>query len=99
MSGVEELNFSIYSVYSPSKRNNTIELQVIHENYILTEKTNLIFIKQGETGTNGTDIYCKIVPNDASGEYNFIPMVNYNAYSSSYSLNYNRPEGDRKSVV
>lgn len=55
--------FEIQDEYDFNKNQNQIELEVIYNNIKLLAKTNLLFIKQGQSGTNGTDYACKIVPN------------------------------------
>lgn len=59
--------YNIADRYDITKTNNDIYLTVVYKGMSLSAKTNLTFIKEGETGTNGTEFTCKIVPNVASG--------------------------------
>ena len=38
-------------------------MTVTYKKQKIISYTNLSFIKEGDIGTNGTDYYCKIVPN------------------------------------
>lgn len=58
-----ELPFTIDNFYDNTKNNNEIKLTVTYKKQKLVSYTNLSFIKEGDVGTNGTDYYCKIVPN------------------------------------
>jgi hypothetical protein len=60
----------------------------------LKKKTTFTFTKDGEPGTNGTDIVCKIVPNapnDENYENNCYPMI-VNGNFNFGCLNYERSE-------
>lgn len=58
-----QLPFTIDNFYDNTKNNNEIKLTVTYKKQKLVAYTNLSFIKEGDIGTNGTDYYCKIVPN------------------------------------
>lgn len=58
-----ELAYGIQNKYYYNYKNNDIELTVQYKEMSLKAKTNLIFTKQGESGTNGSAFSCKIVPN------------------------------------
>ena len=58
-----ELPFTIDNFYDNTKNNNEIKLTVTYKKQKLISYTNLSFIKEGDIGTNGTDYYCRIVPN------------------------------------
>ena len=58
-----QLPFTIDNFYDNTKNNNEIKLTVTYKKQKLVSYTNLSFIKEGDIGTNGTDYYCKIVPN------------------------------------
>lgn len=58
-----QLPFIIDNFYDNTKNNNEIKLTVTYKKQKLVAYTNLSFIKEGDVGTNGTDYYCKIVPN------------------------------------
>jgi len=79
-----ELFYGIKDNYNINYINNDIELIVKYKDLILTTKTNLTFLKEGENGANGTDFVCKIVPNTneeidypmiCNGNLNFTPSV------------------------
>lgn len=91
--GLNQLIFEIRNTYSAQKRNNDIILQVKYDDHIITAKTTLMFIKQGEVGTNGTDIICKLRPNDINNQV-VLPTVIYNKATSAYTLNYERPSAE-----
>lgn len=91
--GLNQLIFEIRNTYSAQKRNNDIILQVKYDDHIITAKTTLMFIKQGEVGTNGTDIICKLRPNDINNQA-VLPTVIYNKATSAYTLNYERPSAE-----
>ena len=55
--------FGIANIYDNFKTNNNIELTVKYKELNLKGQTTLSFLKDGDPGTNGTDIVCKIVPN------------------------------------
>ena len=74
--------------------NNNIELTVFYKGLFLKKKTTFTFTKDGEPGTNGTDIVCKIVPNapsDENYENNCYPMI-VNGNFNFGCLNYERSE-------
>lgn len=91
--GLNQFVFEIRNTYSAQKRNNDIILQVKYDDHIITAKTTLTFVKQGEVGTNGTDIICKLIPNDINNQA-IVPTVIYNKATSAYTLNYERPSAE-----
>lgn len=91
--GLSQFVFEIRNTYSAQKRNNDIILQVKYDDHIITTKTTLTFVKQGEIGTNGTDIICKLIPNDINNQA-IVPIVIYNKATSAYTLNYERPSAE-----
>lgn len=82
-----DLGYSIAPRYNIDKDNNTIQLQVDYKGKTLTANTNLSFLKEGESGTNGTEYVCKIIPN-TNDVFNDYPMVIYNVYEDTFKLNY-----------
>lgn len=80
--------FDINTTYDFYRTENQIELQVVYDNVRLFNKTNLIFIKQGEQGTNGTDFTCRIVPNVAgNGLSPALPILYYDGSEISFNFN------------
>jgi hypothetical protein len=70
-----ELPFSIEDKYDITKiRNNTINLNVKYKTLNLNANTSFTFSKDGEPGTNGTSIICKIIPNTRE-EFTEYPMI------------------------
>lgn len=63
----KSLSYNINENYYAKKDNNEIELRVQYQDLVYVAKTNFIFTKDGENGTNGTDYVLKIVPNDTIG--------------------------------
>jgi hypothetical protein len=80
------LSYSIADRYNIKSQRNNIELKVTYNDYELITSTDFTFLKDGESGTNGTNYVCRIVPNtklDTSvyyktlknGKLNFTPQV------------------------
>ena len=84
-----ELNILIAPNYNIRYDKNEIQLILTYNDKVISAKTNFTFVKEGESGTNGTDFVCKIVPNGIEGavvpKY---PTVIYNEYTKQYALNY-----------
>lgn len=86
---VPELNFNIRENYNATYDKNEVQLIITHNDKVVSAKTNLTFVKEGENGTNGTDFVCKIVPDGKPGEITpRYPAVIYNEYTKQYQLNY-----------
>ena len=69
------LNYTIADKFDSNKLvNNNIQLMVKYKSLILNATTAFTFTKDGEPGTNGTDVICKIVPN-ISETFNEYPMI------------------------
>lgn len=65
----QEVNYLIKNKYDVSKSNNTIKLEVEYDGMTIYAETNFTFVKQGDPGTNGTSLVCKILPNgELTGE-------------------------------
>jgi hypothetical protein len=82
------LIYSIANKYDFDKTSNDIELSLVFKGTTFTATTSFIFLKEGESGSNGTAITCKIVPctNDANPPK--IPVVSvYTGYGTG-ELNY-----------
>lgn len=58
---LQNFTYGIADRYNHNKMNNEIKLKVIIHGIQLETKTSFTFTKQGDPGTNGTDIVCKIV--------------------------------------
>ena len=84
-----ELNITIAPNYNATCDKNEIQLILTYNDKVISAKTNLTFVKEGENGTNGTDFVCKIIPNvieeEIAPKY---PVVTYNEYTQQYELNY-----------
>ena len=59
-----DLYYSIRTQYDVSKNNNTILLNIEFKQYSLNESINLSFLKDGESGTNGTKFTAVITHDD-----------------------------------
>jgi hypothetical protein len=82
--------YKISGRYNLNYINNDITVVVDYqeEDVHLINKTNLTFIKEGESGTNGTEFVCKLVPNIISGEIQpTLPMVTEDV-NGQWKLNY-----------
>lgn len=77
-------DYNLNPSYSPNKTNNDIELKVVYKNKTFIAMTNFTFLKEGESGTNGTNYACRIVPNmrNASDIVPKIPVLSFHNYSS-----------------
>ena len=63
---------------------------------MVSAKTNLTFVKEGENGTNGTDFVCKIVPNGIEGTITpQYPTLTFNEYTQQYQLNYTQKAANK----
>ncbi len=56
------LYYNIANTFSAAKTNNTIYLYVTYQDKVIAAKTDLVLIKEGASGTNGTDLTVKLVP-------------------------------------
>lgn len=79
--GKTSLDFSIKSRYDYTKINNTILLEVVKENQTYKAKTNILFTKEGDNGTNGTDYVCQIVGTQDNKETSFSEGIPYYYYN------------------
>ena len=64
--------FEIASMYNASYSNNQITLEVTYNGMTFTATTNFVFVKQGDPGTNGTDVVIVVTGEpqfDDKGEY------------------------------
>ena len=81
------LNLPIYiqKTYNFNYVNNQILLQVTCNDFIYTAETAFIFSHQGETGTNGTEMLCKIYlfDNDQVIDDSSTPIINVYLGSNS----------------
>lgn len=81
--GKVQLSYSIAETYNSSKTNNTILLKVQLGDYVLSSSATISFLKDGESGTNGTRYSAIILYNDGSGLYSLNQRdengVNHNA--------------------
>ena len=91
-----ELNITIAPNYNATCDKNEIQLILTYNDKVISAKTNLTFVKEGENGTNGTDFVCKIIPNvieeEIAPKY---PVVTYNEYTQQYELNYTPKSSDK----
>lgn len=79
--GETSLHFSIKSRYDYTKINNTILLEVVKENQTYKARTNILFAKEGDNGTNGTDYVCQIVGTQDNRETSFSEGIPYYYYN------------------
>ncbi len=83
--------FDIESRFKYEASNNVIKIEVKHQDRILKQDTSFSFIKDGMSGTNGTDYFCRIVPKyDLDNAY---PTIVYNKVLGNESpIFLNKPE-------
>lgn len=88
-------SYDIEDRYDITKNNNDIQLTIDYKGMHLTTKTDLVFTKEGDEGTNGTEFFCRIVPNVIQGRE--IPSRSMITELSNYSwsLNYQTPQANR----
>lgn len=68
------LPYTIAENYNSAKSNNTIQLSITYQGLALLKETQFTFLKEGDSGTNGTDIVCLIVPN-TTDDINIYPTI------------------------
>ena len=87
--------YEIQDRYDITKNNNDIQVMINYKNMNLSAKTDLVFTKEGDAGTNGTEFFCRIVPNTISGRE--VPMYPTLTELSDYSwsLNYLTQQANR----
>lgn len=74
-------SFGIASTYSKDKTNNTIVLEVLYKDKICKDYTNFTFLKDGNSGTNGTGAFGKIsFATDLNGEYPLLLQTSNNEF-------------------
>ena len=61
-----QLNYKIASKFNNNKSDNNITLEVKFNEAVLEEKTNMFFLKEGASGTNGTK-YAAVITYDGYG--------------------------------
>ena len=83
----KELYFTIANIYNANKDRNTIQLKVKYKDRVVVTKTDLLFMKEGEVGTNGTDFVCRIVPNAIDDIVPKYPTVIYNKNAAISATN------------
>lgn len=86
------LKMGIANTYNYNNTNNNIEARLVYNGIRLTASTNFIFIKEGEVGSNGTDIVCRIIPDTVDNNYSF-PVCIYFKDQHIYP-NFNSISGD-----
>lgn len=86
------LKMGIASIYNYNNTNNNIEARLVYNGIRLTASTNFIFIKEGEVGSNGTNIVCRIIPDTVDNNYSF-PVCIYFKDQHIYP-NFNSISGD-----
>lgn len=87
-----KLGFDISPTFNVQRNQNDIELEIIYQGKTLKAKTDFTFLKEGNSGTNGTDFLCRIVPNIKDGDViPLYPMITCTGDKSSGTLtmNYN----------
>ena len=84
------ISYSIAETYDPSKTNNTIRLAVKAGDTVYTETTTFLFVREGDSGTNGTDYILRILPNvsEKNAGDPLVPILTNNIAEKSYSWNY-----------
>ena len=89
------LKMSIASIYNYNNTNNNIEARLVYNGIRLTASTNFIFIKEGEIGSNGTNIVCRIIPDTIDNNYSFpvcIYFKDQHIYPNFNSISGNIPK-------
>lgn len=82
-------SYFIEDRYNITKQNNNINLFVVYKGVSLSASTDLTFVKEGESGTNGTEFACRIVPNLADGaSFSGYPMITQLGTSNTKYFNF-----------
>lgn len=89
------LAYGISSRYDLNKVNNNIQLMVNYKGMSLYSNTNFTFVKEGENGTNGTEFFCRIVPNTIPGRPIPVYPIITELSGGSWSLNYDLQQANR----
>ena len=71
-----KLFFDINKNFIYNALNNQILVSIVYQNVLFKNSTSLSFIKEGVNGTNGTDFFCRIVPNTKDDNYTY-PYILY----------------------
>lgn len=86
------LSFDIADTYDMNKRNNNILLEVIYNTFNEKISTNFSFFKEGFIGTNGSDYFCRIVPNHITN--NYPTLYCYNNKNNEFKVESNFTGGE-----
>lgn len=89
----EQLNFGIKNKYDPIAINNVIKLEIKYDDKTIRAKANLVFLKEGENGSNGTAYYLKVEPNLSPGMTLKGKVYYYYKDNSHKGFNFNYPNG------
>lgn len=73
------ISYDINRKYNVKYSNNNIKLIVDYKGMNLVATTDFTFAKEGEPGTNGTEFFCKIVPNAKEDKVS-MPIILLNKY-------------------
>jgi hypothetical protein len=84
------LIYSIANKFDYTKDLNNIELTLNFKGTLFTASTNFIFLKEGDSGTNGTSYSCKIVPYvyDSTVSTPSVPTISIKTGQKTGTLNY-----------
>ena len=72
---VTKLSFKIENLYRETASNNTIIITVKYAGAAIEGRTSLLFLKEGQSGTNGGEFSYNIEPNDPQGKHSFLDLV------------------------
>ena len=82
------LPFEIASLYNHNKNNNEIQLEIIRDDLSLQATTNFSFLKEGSLDTNGSEFFCRIVPNTTEilQQYPMLTIFPDGTYQINYEI-------------
>lgn len=83
---VLSFNYNIINNYDINAVNNNIILEVDYYGNPLKAETSFFFLKEGDSGTNGTDMVCRIIPNTLDS---FSSYPQLTIFEDSAEMNYN----------
>ena len=93
---IKQLAYNIADRYNINYNNNDIKLIVKYNGMQLVATTQFTFLKEGDSGTNGTEFTCRIVPNTPSGiVFSEYPMVTESKNGAHWWLNYDTVNSNR----
>lgn len=87
------LTYKIKNTFDIEAIDNNIKLEVRFQNHSLVASTNFTFIKQGQSGTNGTQYVSRLVPSNSIYERIYLENGNILGWYQTVTKTYNPETG------